>query len=127
MRLKPTQKGLALKRTLALEEEEKPKRKKKPNRLPPDEYKPLLPPKRLLVRESETPSHHTKQYVEFSVKRYCGDLVNAPEVYLQGYQESDFYTGYMKGKCIHFPLEMLYDIMDQLTELSEECDKNHIE
>lgn len=124
MKLKPTKKGLALKKSL---EEEPNTRKKKGNRLPPDEYKPLIPPQRLLVRESVTESRAMKQYVEFSVKRYCGDLVNAPEVYLQGYQESDFYTGYMKGKCIHFPLEMLYDVLDQLTDLSEECDKNHIE
>lgn len=124
MRLKPTKKGLALKKSL---EEEPKTRKKKGNRLPPDEYKPLIPPQRLLVRENVTESRTMKQYVEFSVKRYCGDLVNAPEVYLQGYQESDFYTGYMRGKCIHFPLEMLYDVIDQLTDLSEECDKNHIE
>ena len=67
-----------------------------------------------------------KLYLEISVKRYGEDIENAPEVYLQMDQETDFYTGYRKGGS-HFPLECLYDILDLLNEVSDECDEKHIE
>ena len=50
-----------------------------------------------------------------------------PYVWVQMYQESEFYTGYLKGKTIYLPLEMLYDLIDGLNDLSEECDKRKIE
>ena len=104
--------------------------KKKENKLPPAEYSPLFPPTRFLVKE--TPSHKdstkmVKQYLELSVKRYDDDDENAPMVYIQMYQESDFYTGYLKGKTVYLPLEMLYELIDHLSDLSEECDKRGIE
>ena len=123
MKLKP------IKKKLVVEEEVKEPKKKKSsgNKLPSDQYKPLLPPKRILVREfpQKNTAKMGKMYVEISVKRYGEDEVNAPEVYIQMYQESDFYTGYRKGGS-HFPLESLYDIIDLLTEVSEECDEHHI-
>ena len=123
MKLKP------IKKKLVVEEEVKEPKKKKSsgNKLPSDQYKPLLPPKRILVREfpQKNTAKMGKLYVEISVKRYGEDEVNAPEVYIQMYQESDFYTGYRKGGS-HFPLESLYDIMDLLSELSEECDEHKI-
>ena len=122
MKLKP------IKKKLVVEEEVKePKKKKSGNKLPSDQYKPLLPPKRILVREfpQKNSAKMGKLYVEISVKRYGEDDVNAPEVYLQMYQETDFYTGYRKGGS-HFPLESLYDIIDLLSELSEECDEHNI-
>ena len=123
MKLKP------IKKKLVVEEEVKEPKKKKSsgNKLPSDSYKPLLPPKRILVREfpQKNTTKMGKLYVEISVKRYGEDEVNAPEVYLQMYQETDFYTGYRKGGS-HFPLESLYDIIDLLTEVSEECDEHHI-
>ena len=123
MKLKP------IKKKLVVEEEVKEPKKKKSsgNKLPSDQYKPLLPPKRILVREfpQKNTAKMGKMYVEISVKRYGEDEVNAPEVYIQMYQESDFYTGYRKGGS-HFPLELLYDIMDLLSELSEQCDEHQI-
>lgn len=110
--------------------QKKETKKKTENKLPPDEYKPMFEPIKLLVRE--TPSHKdcskvVKQYLELSVKRYGDDEINQPMVYVQMYQESDFYTGYLKGKTIYLPLEMLYDFIDGLNDLSEECDKRKIE
>ena len=123
MKLKP------IKKKLVVEEEVKEPKKKKSsgNKLPSDQYKPLLPPKRILVREfpQKNTAKMGKMYVEISVKRYGEDEVNAPEVYIQMYQETDFYTGYRKGGS-HFPLESLYDIIDLLSELSEECDEHNI-
>ena len=128
MKLKP--KKLVTKK-VAEEVTETPKktRKKTSNTLPSDQYRPLLPPKRVLVREfaQKNTTKLGKLYVEVSVKRYGADDENAPEVYLQMYQESDFYTGYLKGKTIYLPLEMLYDFIDALNDLSEEADKRHIE
>ena len=126
MKLKPIKKKLVVEEPK--EEVKEPKKKKSSgNKLPSDTYKPLLPPKRILVREfpQKNTTKMGKLYVEISVKRYGEDEVNAPEVYLQMYQETDFYTGYRKGGS-HFPLESLYDIIDLLTEVSEECDEHHI-
>lgn len=126
MKLKPIKKKLVVEEQK--EEVKEPKKKKSSgNKLPSDSYKPLLPPKRILVREfpQKNTTKMGKLYVEISVKRYGEDEVNAPEVYLQMYQETDFYTGYRKGGS-HFPLESLYDIIDLLTEVSEECDEHHI-
>ena len=126
MKLKPIKKKLVVDEPK--EEVKEPKKKKSSgNKLPSDSYKPLLPPKRILVREfpQKNTNKMGKLYVEISVKRYGEDEVNAPEVYLQMYQESEFYTGYRKGGS-HFPLESLYDIIDLLSELSEECDEHNI-
>ena len=126
MKLKPIKKKLVVDEPK--EEVKEPKKKNSSgNKLPSDSYRPLLPPKRILVREfpQKNTAKMGKMYVEISVKRYGEDEVNAPEVYIQMYQESDFYTGYRKGGS-HFPLELLYDIMDLLSELSEECDKHQI-
>lgn len=112
------------------EEEPKKTRKKGQNTLPSDEYKPMFKPTRILVRETPSSKDCTKmvkQYLELSVKRFGEDDENAPMVYVQMYQESDFYTGYLKGKTIYLPLEMLYDFIDSLTDLSEECDKRNIQ
>ena len=126
MKLKPIKKKLVVDEPK--EEVKEPKKKKSSgNKLPSDTYKPLLPSKRILVREfpQKNTTKMGKLYVEISVKRYGEDEINAPEVYLQMYQETDFYTGYRKGGS-HFPLESLYDIIDLLTEVSEECDEHHI-
>ena len=126
MKLKP--KKLVTKKVVEeVTETPKKTRKRTPNTLPSDQYRPLLPPKRILVREftQKNTTKLGKLYVEVSVRRYGADDENAPEVYLQMYQESDFYTGYKKGGS-HFPLEMLYDILDILTEVSEECDEHKI-
>lgn len=124
MKLKPTIKGLKS----TMQEEKKP-RKSQENKLPPDGYTPMFPPTRILVRETyshKDPTVMVKQYVEISVKRFDDDAA-LPFVWLQMYQESDFYTGYLKGKTCYFPLEMLYDVVDALNDVSEECDKRHIE
>lgn len=128
MRLKPIKK-LPKPEPQVAPVKEQPKRKKQENKLPSDEYRPMFEPIRMLVRETPSNKDCTKvikQYLELSVKRFKDDDENQPMVYVQMYQESDFYTGYLKGKSIYLPLEMLYDFMDNLNDLSEECDKRGI-
>lgn len=128
MRLKPIKK-LPKPEPQVAPVKEQPKRKKQENKLPSDEYRPMFEPIRMLVRETPSNKDYTKvikQYLELSVKRFKDDDENQPMVYVQMYQESDFYTGYLKGKSIYLPLEMLYDFMDNLNDLSEECDKRGI-
>lgn len=125
MKLKPVKKL-----TPPQQQEETPKKTKKENKLPDDVYKPMFEPIRFIVRE--TPSHKdptkmVRQFIELSVKRFNDDEENQPMVYIQMYQESDFYTGYLKGKTVHLPLEMLTDLIDNLSDLSEKCDKLGIE
>lgn len=101
---------------------------KKENNLPPDGYTPMFEPLRLLVREMPSQKDHTKvvkQYIELSVKRFDDDEA-LPFVWLNMYQESDFYTGYLKGKTVHLPLDVAYDLIEGLSELIEECDKRNI-
>ena len=97
--------------------------------LPPDEYRPMFEPIRILVKEMPSHKDATKmvrQYLELSVKRFDDDEA-MPHVWIQMYQESEFYTGYLKGKTVYLPLEFLYDLIDGLNDLSEECDKRHIQ
>ena len=112
------------------QEQEQPKKtSKKENKLPPDVYHPMFEPTRILVRESAShkdPTKVVKQYLELSVKRF-DDEEAPPCVWIQMYQESEFYTGYLKGKTVYLPLEMLYDFIDGLSDLSEECEKRGIE
>lgn len=120
---------------LAVEEqkapEEKKPRKSSANKLPPDGYTPLFEPKRILVRETHSWKDNSliKQYLEISAKRIDDDNKDeaTPYVWIQMYQESDFYTGYLKGKTVYLPLEMLYDLIDTLNEFSEECDEKGIQ
>ena len=93
-----------------------------------DDYKPLFPPMRFLVRECPSykdPTSMMKDYLEIKAIRYGED--GLPFVFISMYRESDFYTGYCKGKTVYLPLEMLYTFMEKLDEFSEECDNNHIE
>lgn len=126
MKLKPVKK---LQKPEQQVQSEPKKTKKQENKLPSDEYRPMFEPIRMLVKE--VPSHKdptkvVKQYLELSVKRFDDDEA-LPHVWVQMYQESEFYTGYLKGKTVYLPLEMLYDLIDGLNDLSEECDKRHIE
>ena len=125
MKLKP----IVKKENIKSKPKEQPKTsRKKENKLPPDIYHPMFPPTRILVRESfssKDPTKVVKQYLELSVKRF-DDEEAPPCVWIQMYQESDFYTGYLKGKTVYLPLEMLYDLIDGLSDLSEECDKRNI-
>ena len=93
-----------------------------------DDYKPLFPPMRFLIRECPSfkdPTSMMKDYLELKVTRYGED--GLPFVFLSMYRESDFYTGYCKGKTVYFPLEMLYTVMEKLDEFSEKYDNHHIE
>ena len=66
-----------------------------------------------------------KEYLEVSVKRFGEE--GLPYVHFSTRVESEMYNGYKKGKHISFPLEFLYDFLDLMNEVDEECDKKHIE
>lgn len=93
-------------------------RKKGPNTLPSDEY-PKVYNKRILVRQEDT----FRQYLDISVKRFNedDDIVNPYFVQVTMYQESEKYTGYLKGKTVYFPLDNLYEVLDELSECEDEC------
>lgn len=139
MKLTPTKKGLSSlinkqKTNMELSAElvpPKPEQKTggRKNKLPPDAYKPEFEPTKLKVREYHTKKDPTKvasQYLEAKVMR-LNDDEGLPFVWLSMYQESEVYTGYLSGKQIMFPLEMLYEVIDQLNELSDECERRKIE
>lgn len=128
MKLKPVKRKVTPLPVVQKEEEKKPITRKKSS-LPSDEYKPIFEPIRFLVREEPSrkdPTKVVKQYLELSVKRY-NDELGLPYVWCAMYQESEFYTGYLKGHTVYLPLEMLEDLIERLNTLSEECDKRKIE
>ena len=92
-------------------EEEKPKRKSHTqNTLPPDTYKDEIEPKRISIDDGID--------LVFSVKR--GGENGLPRVDVRQYVKTDNYEGFTK-KGINFSLEYLYDIIDILNDVNEEC------
>lgn len=125
MKLKPTK--LARRTVIEEPKKETTPKKKTENKLPPDGYRPMFEPTRLLVRETEKEDGTTlKQYLDISVKRFDDDEAK-PFVWIAMYQESDRYTGFLKGKTVHLPVEMLDTLIEALSEVSEECDNRGIQ
>lgn len=129
MKLKPI-KRKELKKSVEVQPQEEPKkREKKANKLPPDGYTPMFPPVRFLVREYPSfkdPSKVNKDYIELSVKRWDDDEAPAC-VFITMYRESEAYTGYLKGKSVHFPIGMISDVCEKFQDFSDLCEKNGIE
>lgn len=100
-----------------------------------DEYKPeVVSEKRILVKDYQSKKGGlTKVYLVVKVQRFDKEDAQGlglPYVFIQMYQESEKkegYTGYLKGKSVHFPLEMMYDFLDVMTEVSDTCDRLKIE
>lgn len=100
-----------------------------------DEYKPeVVSEKKLLVKDYQSKKGGlVKVYLIVKVQRFDKEDAQGlglPYVFVQMYQESEKkegYTGYLKGKSVHFPLEMMYDFLDVLTEVSDTCDRLKIE
>ena len=107
-----------IQRTPIVEKAPEPKKeeKKKYRELPPDEYKDEVTPKEIVLDESGK--------LVISVKR-SGDL-GLPHVDIRHFVTTERYTGYTK-KGVNFPLEFLYELMDLLKEVSDECDRKGLE
>lgn len=97
-------------------EEEKPQRKTHKNELPPDEYKDEIEPKRISIDEGID--------LVISVKR--GGEYGLPRIDIRQYVKTENYEGFTK-KGVNFPLEYLYDFIDLLNDVNEECDKKGLE
>ena len=98
--------------------EEKKPRKSSKNTLPKEGYTPIFEPHRFLVRETASykDGSKIKQYLEVSVKRIDDDNTDeaTPYVWIQMYQESNFYTGYLRGKSVYFPVKALTMLIETL-------------
>jgi hypothetical protein len=128
MKLRPV-KRTELKKSVTSQEEQPKKREKKENKLPPDGYRPMFPPMRFLVREYpsfKNPEKINRDYIEMSVKRFDDDEAPAC-VFVQMYRESEAYTGYLKGKTVHFPISALGDVLENLESVSDKCEELNIE
>ena len=128
MKLRPV-KRTELKKSVTPQEEQPKKREKKENKLPPDGYRPMFPPMRFLVREYpsfKNPEKINRDYIEMSVKRFDDDEAPAC-VFVQMYRESEAYTGYLKGKTVHFPISALGDVLESLESVSDKCEELNIE
>lgn len=113
------------KATTSTKVENSTKRTAKKEKLPEAVYHDLvkLPP--ILVRDYETErGNHIKKYIIASVRRANDekdDIENPIMVYINMYQESDYYTGYLKGG-ISFPLkEHLATMQEMLEQIDNEC------
>lgn len=81
-----------------------------------DEYKDEIPPKELKLDETGK--------LVISVKR--GGDYGLPCVDIRHYVHTERFTGFTK-KGINFPLEFLYELMDLLHDVSDECDRKGLE
>lgn len=129
MKLRPV-KRTELKKSVTPQEEQPKKREKKENKLPPDGYRPMFPPMRFLVREYpsfKNPEKINRDYIEMSVKRFDDDDEAPACVFVQMYRESEAYTGYLKGKTVHFPISALGDVLENLESVSDKCEELNIE
>lgn len=122
MKLKVTKKLSAVRDSVEKQEVKKPEKKEKQDKFV-DEYKPMFPPIRFLSREFlNTKGDTVKQYLELTVKRFDDDYA-LPFLWITMYQESPFYTGYLKGKTVYLPLDNFNDLfsnLDNLKKIAEE-------
>ena len=106
-----------IQRTPIVEKAPEPVKEEKQARvLPPDEYKDEIEPKEMYVDETGK--------LVISVKR--GGDYGLPHVDIRHFVTTERYTGFTK-KGINFPLEFLYELIDLLNEVSEECDRKGLE
>lgn len=92
------------------------KKSKKTDNLPPDEYKDEIEPKEIVLDENGK--------LIVSVKR--GGDYGLPHVDIRHYVTTERFTGFTK-KGVNFPLELLYEILDVLKEVSDECEEKGLE
>ena len=110
-----------IQRTPIVEKAPEPKKEKTEEKvqrkeLPPDEYKDEIPPREILLDETGK--------LVISVKR--GGDYGLPHVDIRHYVTTERFTGFTK-KGVNFPLEFLYELMDLLKEVSDECDRKGLE
>lgn len=92
------------------------KKEKKVEKLPPDDYKDEIEPKEIVLDETGK--------LVISVKR--GGDYGLPHVDIRHFVTTERFTGFTK-KGINFPLEFLYELMDLLKDVSDECDRKGLE
>lgn len=109
-----------IQRTPIVEKAPEPKKEEKVEKqtpkLPPDDYKDEITPKELLLDETGK--------LVISVKR--GGDYGLPHVDIRHFVTTERFTGFTK-KGVNFPLEFLYELMDLLKEVSDECDRKGLE
>lgn len=101
----------------------KKERKKSKNTLPSDEYKPIYEPIRFLVSDkasNKDPEKRVKHYLEVKIVR-SNDEFGLPMCQISTYQESEFYTGYLKGKSITLPVSEIATLTETLSDLEDQC------
>lgn len=118
MKLKVTKKLSAVRDSVEKQEVKKLEKKEKQDKFI-DEYKPMFPPIRFLSREFLNSKGDTvKQYLELTVKRFDDDYA-LPFLWITMYQESPFYTGYLKGKTVYLPLDNFNGLISNLDEIKK--------
>lgn len=105
-----------IQRTPIVEKAPEVKKEEKSKLLPPDDYEDEITPKELVLDESGK--------LVISVKR--GGYYGLPHVDIRHYATTERFTGFTK-KGVNFPLEVLYDLIDLLHEVSDECDQKGLE
>ena len=109
-----------IQRTPIVEKKPEPKKEAKTEKprleLLPDEYKDEIPPREIVLDETGK--------LVISVKR--GGDYGLPHVDIRHFVTTERFTGFTK-KGVNFPLEFLYELMDLLHEVSDECDRKGLE
>lgn len=80
--------------------------------LPPDEYEDEFPPKEIILDEGNKLVLSCKRDLEMGI----------PRIDIRHFITTERYTGFTK-KGVNFSLEFLCELVDTLTEMSDECEK----
>lgn len=120
MKLKPVKRKTAEK-PLEVKEPEKKPRKSNENNLPSGKYEPIYLPQQWLIRDYETVhGSRVRQFLEVTVKRNDSDF-GLPYIYLAVWQDSERYTGYLKGKSTSLPVSEVPMLQSILKDFYEKC------
>lgn len=115
MKLKPIKRRPLLKATQTAPEEEKKKKTRSPNTLPPDVYEDEIDPIDVAVDDSRK--------IVLSVKR--GGELGLPMCDIRQFQTTEVYTGFTK-KGINIPLEVLPDLIELLQVVYQDCEEKKL-
>ena len=96
------------------------------NNLPSDDYEPIFEPVKVPLREYEGKNGDpVRQSLIMKIMR---NKYDDGKVYFYAtmWQDSESYTGFMKGKTILFPIGRLDDVIGYMCEVIRECEGNEM-
>lgn len=125
LKIKPKKRQIEKKEEIVSVVETADKKSKKKNSLPPDEYEPIFEPVKIKVREY-TSQKSGEKIIQSLVMKVMRNNYDDGRIYfyITMFQDSESYTGYMKGKTVYFPITKLDDTIGLMCEAIRKCEES---